>query len=133
MASRRRIVMFNRVSADGYFADKAGDLSWATPDDQLDQEATERMAEADTMLFGRKTYEAFEGFWPTVLGDAETAPDPHKQGRRTAELRAIASWINDAQKLVFSRTRKQVPWRNSRLYSELDPREIEQLKRQPGK
>jgi dihydrofolate reductase len=133
MATTRRIVMFNRMSADGYFAAKDGDLSWATPDDQLDREAAESMAEADTMLFGRKTYEAFEGFWPNVLGDSETAPDPHDQGRRTSALRDIATWIDDSQKLVFSSTRKQVTWRNSRLYAQLDPREIERLKRQPGK
>jgi dihydrofolate reductase len=36
-------------------------------------------------------------------------------------------------KLVFSRTMKDVTWRNSRLLRELDPREIETIKRQPGK
>jgi dihydrofolate reductase len=36
-------------------------------------------------------------------------------------------------KLVFSRTLKDVTWRNSRLLRELDPREIETMKRQPGK
>jgi dihydrofolate reductase len=35
--------------------------------------------------------------------------------------------------LVFSRTRRDVTWRNSRLLHEFDPREIEALKRQPGK
>ena len=36
-------------------------------------------------------------------------------------------------KLVFSRTLKDVTWRNSRLLRELDPREIETMKRQSGK
>jgi dihydrofolate reductase len=36
-------------------------------------------------------------------------------------------------KLVFSRTLKDVTWRNSRILHELDPREIETMKRQPGK
>jgi dihydrofolate reductase len=36
-------------------------------------------------------------------------------------------------KLVFSRTLKDVTWRNSRLLRELDPREIETMKQQPGK
>lgn len=41
-------------------------------------------------------------------------------------------WINEAPKLVFSRTRKEVTWKNSRLFHELDPREIEAIKKQPG-
>jgi dihydrofolate reductase len=45
----------------------------------------------------------------------------------------MAAWINEATKLVFSRTLKDVKWRNSRLVHEFDPREIEALKRQPGK
>jgi dihydrofolate reductase len=36
-------------------------------------------------------------------------------------------------KLVFSRTLKEVTWRNSRLLHELDPREIEAMKKQRGK
>ena len=45
----------------------------------------------------------------------------------------MAAWINEATKLVFSRTRQAVTWKNSRLIHELDPREIERLKQQPGK
>jgi dihydrofolate reductase len=36
-------------------------------------------------------------------------------------------------KLVFSRTMPDVTWRNARLLRELDPREIETMKKQPGK
>jgi dihydrofolate reductase len=44
----------------------------------------------------------------------------------------MAGWINEATKVVFSKTLRQVTWKNSRLLHELDPREIESLKRQPG-
>jgi dihydrofolate reductase len=36
-------------------------------------------------------------------------------------------------KFVFSKTLQDVTWQNSRLLRELDPREIETMKRQPGK
>ncbi|HEX3177353.1 MAG TPA: dihydrofolate reductase family protein [Methylomirabilota bacterium] len=36
-------------------------------------------------------------------------------------------------KIVFSRTMNAVTWENTRLLHELDPREIETLKAQPGK
>ena len=44
----------------------------------------------------------------------------------------MAVWINAATKLVFSRTRKDVTWKNSRLLHEFDPSEIEEMKRAPG-
>ena len=128
----RRIVMFNRVSADGYFAAPDGNLEWVVPDGELDKGAADNLSGAGTMLFGRRTYEMFEGFWPRVIDDSPTAPDPHAPGRRSPEVRAMAVWINEATKLVFSKTRKEVTWRNSRLFHELDAREIEALKSAPG-
>ena len=41
--------------------------------------------------------------------------------------------LNRMTKLVFSRTLKDVTWRDSRLLRKLDPREIETMKGQPGK
>lgn len=129
----RRIVTFNRVSADGYFAGPDGNLAWVVPDEDLDKLGAEGIAGVDTILFGRRTYELFAGFWPHALDDSPTAPDPHGAGRRSPAMRAMAIWLNEATKLVFSRTLKDVTWSNSRLLHELDPREIESLKRQPGK
>ena len=45
----------------------------------------------------------------------------------------MAIALNKMSKLVFSRTMKDVSWRNPRVVRELDPREIEAMKRQPGK
>lgn len=128
----RRIVAFNRVSADGYFAAADGGLGWAVPDAELDRSAAENLSGRGSLLFGRRTYEMFESFWPNALGDAETAPDPHAEGRRSPEIHAIAVWINEAEKIVFSRTRKEVAWRNSRLIAELTPAAVEALKSGPG-
>ncbi len=45
----------------------------------------------------------------------------------------MATFLNEVPKLVFSRTLKEVTWKNSRLLHEFDPREIEAMKKQPGK
>jgi dihydrofolate reductase len=129
----RRIVMFNRVTPEGYFAGPDGSLEWVVPDHELDQAAGEGMPGTGTILFGRRTYQQFEGFWPHALDDSPTSPDPHAAGRHSPEMRAIAVWLTEATKVVFSRTLKEVAWRNSRLVPELDPREIDAMKRQPGK
>jgi dihydrofolate reductase len=133
MGPLRRIIMFNRVTADGYFAAPDGNLNWVVPDDTLDSAGVDAIPSVDTILFGRRTYEMFERFWPHALDDSSTAADPHAAGRRSPAMRAMAVWINEATKLVFSRTLKDVTWRNSRLFHELDPVEIEAMKRQPGK
>jgi dihydrofolate reductase len=131
--SKRRIVVFDRVSADGYFAGPDGNLNWAVPDDALDRAAVEGGWQVDAMLFGRRTYDMFENFWPNVVKEGATASDPHASGRTSAAITAMAKWINDTTKLVFSRTRKEVTWKNSRLLGELDPRAVEDLKSESGK
>ena len=44
----------------------------------------------------------------------------------------MAVYINDAIKIVFSRTLKDVRWKNSRLLGKFDPREVERIKQEPG-
>jgi dihydrofolate reductase len=133
MASTRKIVVFDRISADGYFSAADGALDWAVPDADLDKGAAGKLDDSDAMLFGRRTYDMFESFWPHVLKDPATAPDPHSPGRHTPEMRALAVWINAAKKIVFSTTRGTVSWTNSELRRDIVPREIEALKAQPGK
>jgi len=128
----RRIVTFDNVTADGYFAGSDGNLAWVVQDDEIYKTSRERSPDIDTILFGRRTYELFAGFWPQAVDDSRAAPDPHGGGRRSAVMRDMATWLNDTTKLVFSRTLKDATWRNSRLLPELDPREIEAMKRQPG-
>jgi len=128
----RRIMAFNRVTADGYFASPDGKLDWVVPEPQLDKEAGEGMSGQGAILFGRRTYEMFQAFWPHALEDPATAPDPHMPGRRSPEIRAMAVWINEAAKVVFSKTLKDVTWKNTRLLHAFDPREVEAMKKQPG-
>ena len=139
MNSGRRIVTFTHVSVDGYFSTPDGGLSWVIQDAELDRSiaATIERAAAesgdDTILFGRRTYEQFEAFWPHALSDSPTSPDPHHAGRSSPEMRAMAVMLNEATKLVFSRTRKAVTWQRSRLLHDIDPSEIAAMKREPGK
>lgn len=133
MPRTRQITMFNRVSADGYFSGADGNLDWVVPDQEVDKEGVAGIPETDTVLFGRRTYEMFEKFWPHVLEDSPTAPDPHMPGRKSEELRAFATMLNEANKLVFSRTLKAATWKNSRLFHDFDPSAIEAMKSQPGK
>lgn len=128
----RRIVAFDNVTADGYFSAPEGGLEWVVQEPEIHQRAAGNMQGIGTILFGRRTYEMFESFWPHALDGSGSAPNPHDAGRRSPEMRAMAVWINDARKLVFSTTRKQVTWKNSRILREIDTGEIEALRRESG-
>jgi dihydrofolate reductase len=127
----RRIIAFDHLSADGHFAGPDGSLDWVVQDDAVPRAIMEG-AHMDGMLFGRRTYEMFEQFWPKALDDKETAPDPHSPGRRSKEVRDMAVFINQRPKLVFSRERSEFPWQNTRRVPTLDRQSVEALKDEPG-
>jgi dihydrofolate reductase len=64
----------------------------------------------------------FEEFWPTALQDPKTSP----------EDRQIAQTIDDIEKIVFSKSLDNVTWNNSKLFHEINPEEIKELKEQEG-
>ena len=128
----RRIHMYNRVSADGYFATPDGGLDWVVQEPTMEAEIGGRVAGEGTLLFGRKTYDGFESFWPNAIKQGKTAPSPHGEKRESEALYQMGMYIDNATKIVFSRSRKEVTWRNSRLIRELDPAVVAELKAQPG-
>jgi dihydrofolate reductase len=130
----RRIIAFNNVSADGYFAARDGSLEWVVPDPEMDKFAMDasRGGGTDAFLFGRKTYQMFASFWPHVLDNSNTAPDPHAPGHASPELRAMAVMLNETPKIVFSKILKEVTWANSRIVRDFDPRAIETMKQEKG-
>ena len=71
----RRIVMFNHVSADGYFASTDGNLDWVGSDPELDRASAGSLTEFDTMLLGR-TYEMLDEYQfivnPVILGNGRS-------------------------------------------------------------
>ncbi|MGE0354054.1 MAG: dihydrofolate reductase family protein [Gemmatimonadales bacterium] len=132
MDQARPIVVFDRVTVDGYFSDPNGGLDWAVPDAELDAEGASRTGGTGAMLFGRRTYEMFAGFWPGALDESGTAANPHAAGERSAGMRAIAQWLTRTPKYVFTRTLQQAGWANTHLLHRLDPTEIRAMKQKTG-
>ncbi|HEY0250676.1 MAG TPA: dihydrofolate reductase family protein [Kofleriaceae bacterium] len=124
----RRIHMFQRVSADGYFSDPHGSIEWVTQDPDLDAEARTSMPEADAMMFGKTTYVGFKSFWPTATNAA-----PHGPPRTSDAIAAMGTWINSMTKYVFSHSYKDDSWANTQLLGAFDPEKVEAIKRGPGK
>lgn len=92
-------------------------------DDEIHQHYNDILSHADTLLFGRITYQLMESYWPSVV----KAPTGNKPEDEFAVL------IDNISKIVFSRTLKNVEWQNTQLKKEVIKDEILELKRQAGK
>jgi dihydrofolate reductase len=84
--------MFNRITIDGSFATGDGSLDWVIPEPEVDREGASGTGSADTILFGRRTYDMLESFWPNI-GTSGDAPDPHHPGRGSPEMATFAKMI----------------------------------------
>lgn len=119
----RKIVVFNLISADGYFAGTDGNLDWQVVDPEFDNWAAKTIEEYDTALFGRITYELFAGYWPGAISDPKTSSQDW----------VIAKALDKMTKIVFSSSLKGAKWRNSRIAGQIDRQAVQDLKEQPGK
>ncbi|SRR6266480_982813 len=115
----RRLVVFNSVTLDGYFAGRNGDLSWAHKDDpEWNEYVAGNARGSGPLLFGRVTYEMMVSFWPTPAA--------------TKSFPEVAKGMNNAQKIVFSRTLDNVSWNNTKLVKGDLAAEVRKLKKEPG-
>src|SRR6185437_6539765 len=94
---------------------------WHFPyfNDEMGAAVSATLGAADTVLFGRKTYDSFAGAWP---------------GRETAggADAGMAKALGDARKIVVSRRKLEFTWRNSeQLEGDLVER-VTALKGEPG-
>ena len=114
----KKIIMYNMVSIDGYFAGTNGELDWHNVDEEFNEYAIQFLDTVDTIMLGRITYELFESYWPNALTDPKTSPNE----------RIIAQKINDHHKIIFSETKTDVSWNNSEVLSQINTGEIRKLK-----
>ena len=115
----RRLIIFNQLSLDGFFADANGDMSWAHKHDaEWNAFAGENASGNGELLFGRVTYQMMESFWPTPAAAEMNA--------------AVAAGMNRMPKIVFSRSLDKVSWNNTRLFKGNLVEEVARLKKEPG-
>jgi len=122
-----RLFMFMTISVDGFFEGRDHDISWHNVDDEVKKFAIMQLRETDAILFGRRTYELFEDFWPKAADDLKISKDDLE----------IARLINNMNKVVFSKTLTKVEekenWRNVKLIRDVNPEEIKRWKQESGK
>lgn len=99
-----RLIVWNLVTLDGYFEGEEPwdlafhNLAWG---DELERLANEFGTRADTLVFGRKTYEGMKAYWTT------------------AEPGEVANYMNALPKLVASRSLTSSDWNNTRITDDI--------------
>jgi len=91
------------------------------PDEDLHRHATNILAQADALLFGRVIYQMMESAWRP----------PAPAGARPEWMEPFARTINAAKKYVVSSTLDQVDWNAELVRGDLGAA-VDQLKQQPG-
>jgi dihydrofolate reductase len=115
----RKVFAFLVATVDGYYEGPNQEFDWPNVDEEFNHFAVEQLDEADTLLFGRATYEGMAAYWPTPAAQDD---DPK-----------VAALMNGLAKIVVSRTLDRADWANTRLISDGVAEEITKLKQQPGK
>jgi dihydrofolate reductase len=92
-----------------------------SPDEESHRHATESIARADALIFGRVTYEMMESAWRPP-GQLDSMPDWTAPFGRT---------IDAAKKYVVSSTLEEVDWNAELLRGDLREA-VEELKQGPG-
>jgi len=113
----RKLIAAINMTLDG-FCDHTAMIA----DDEIHQHYNELLSNADTLIYGRITYQLMESYWPTVVKN----PTGNKPTDEFAVL------IDNISKIVFSRTLKNVDWKNTKLKREVIKEEVLELKQQAG-
>jgi class 3 adenylate cyclase/dihydrofolate reductase len=106
------------VEAPGFDEHRSGRNAWAlrvqTDEDQVYNK--ELALGADAFLLGRRTWQIWAAFWPTMTGG-----DPE-----------LTEFMNRVRKYVVSNTLKRADWNNSMIISGDVAAEVAKLRAQPG-
>ncbi|HMH32298.1 MAG TPA: dihydrofolate reductase family protein [Puia sp.] len=110
----RKLIAAINMTLDG-FCDHTAMIA----DEEIHQHYNELLSNADTLIYGRVTYQLMESYWPSVVKN----PTGNKPTDEFAVL------IDNISKIVFSRTLKQVDWKNTTMKKEIIKGDILELKR----
>lgn len=118
-----KLVVFMHVSLDGFVAGPNGEMDWIYTDEELFDYGAKRIFATDCALYGRKTYQMMEGYWPTA-GDQ---PDASKHDIEHAQ------WYKRAAKVVLSKTLNEASLTNTKVISKNLGDEIAKVKKSTNK
>lgn len=109
----RKLIVCNITSADGFYSGPNDDVMAMPFDVTFSDYNAERLRAADTLLLGRRSFEGFQSYWPSVADNADAPPVE----------REISRLNNAIDKVVVSDSLTDAdldPWRNTRIVRRAD-------------
>ncbi|HEY6503388.1 MAG TPA: dihydrofolate reductase family protein, partial [Chitinophagaceae bacterium] len=108
----RKIIAAINMTLDGFC-----DHTAITPDDEIHQHYADLLSKADTILYGRITFQLME-YWQTVV--------ENPTGNKAMDEFALI--MDKVPKIVFSRTLKNIEWESAKLANRTIEEEVSALK-----
>lgn len=119
----RKIISAMHMSLDGIVAIPSRQLNWAKVSDEMFERAKYLTDRSDTALYGRVTYDMMDSYWP----EAGMQPDASKHDVEHSQ------WYNEVEKVIVSRSLKDLKKVKTTVISENLKENIEKLKSTSGK
>jgi len=117
------LVSFMHISLDGFVAGINGEMDWIYIDEEIFDYVGERIFTTDCALYGRKTYQMMEDYWPTAAN----------QPNATKHDIEHSKWYNSVAKVVLSKTLNKASLTNTKVVGDNLNSEIVKLKRSTDK
>ena len=93
------------ISLDGFVAGINGEMDWIHIDEGIFDYIAERIGATDCALYGRKTYQMMEGYWPTAASQPNATKHDIEHSR----------WYKGAAKVVLSKTMNETNLINTKV------------------
>ena len=110
------------VSLDGFVAGPEREMNWIKVDEEIFSHVGQRIADSDTALYGRVTYDMMEGYWPTAADKPNASKHDIEHSR----------WYKQAKKIVLSKSLEGISRPNTQIISGNLRSEVSKLKAVPG-
>ena len=115
----RKIIAAINITLDGYC-----DHTAMIADDEIHEHYNDLLREADTLLYGRITYQLMESYWPSIV----------KKPTGNKPMDEFAVLIDNISKIVYSRTVNETDpithgWKNTEWKKEIDGGDLIKLKK----
>jgi dihydrofolate reductase len=117
------LTLFMHISLDGFAAGVNGQMDWIHVDDEIFDDGAKEIYAKDIALYGRKTYQLMESYWPTAAD----------QPNATKHDIEHAKWYKHVKKVVLSKTLKEENLINTQVISENLVGQINKLKQSTEK
>jgi dihydrofolate reductase len=123
----RKLIVTNIISVDGFYSGPNDDVMAMPFDTTFSDYNAERLRAADTLLLGRRSFEGFKGYWPSIVDNPDAPPVE----------REISRLNNAIDKVVVSDSLTDAdlaPWTNTRIVRRADAHDaIAELKAGDGR